>query len=104
MLHRVHVHPAVVLLVLAALAALAQPTAARAASCAGAHAVPGQATRAELTRAILCVSNAERRDRGLRRLRVDPLLSAAASGPRWLVHRRQQTARRGGDQQRLTLA
>jgi uncharacterized protein YkwD len=77
-LHRAPVHLAVVLAVLSALAALAPLPAARAASCAGAHAVPGQATRAELTRSILCVSNTQRREHGLRRLRVDPLLSAAA--------------------------
>jgi uncharacterized protein YkwD len=76
--HRIPVHLAVALAVLWAVAALAPLPAARAASCAGAHAVPGQATRAELTRAILCVSNAERREHGLRRVRIDPLLSAAA--------------------------
>jgi uncharacterized protein YkwD len=84
-----HVHLAVVLAVLSALAALAQSPAARASSCAGAHAVPGQATRGELTRAIVCVSNAERRDRGLRRLRVDPLLSTAA------LHHSLDMVRRG---------
>ena len=88
-LHRIPVHLVVVLAVLSALAAIAPLPAARAASCAGAHAVPGQATRVELTRAILCVSNAERRDRGLRRLRVDPLLSTAA------LHHSLDMVRRG---------
>jgi uncharacterized protein YkwD len=77
-LRRAPVHLAVVLAVVSALVALAPLPAARAGYCAGAHTVPGQATRAELTRSILCVSNTQRRAHGLRRLRIDPLLSTAA--------------------------
>lgn len=57
---------------------LAHPPTAGATACARADAVPGQASQAELARATVCVSNAERRRRGLRTLKVDPLLSKAA--------------------------
>jgi uncharacterized protein YkwD len=76
--HRLQVHAALVLVALAVVGALAHPPGARAASCARAHALPGQASRTQLARAIVCVSNAKRRDHGLRQLRVDSRLSTAA--------------------------
>ena len=78
MSHRLQVHVAVVLAVLAVVGALAHPPAAGAVSCAKAHALPGQASQADLARATVCVSNAVRRGHGLRELRIDPLLSTAA--------------------------
>jgi uncharacterized protein YkwD len=75
---RLQVHVALLVAALAIAGALVHPPAATAASCARAGALPGQATRAQLARAILCVSNAERRGHGLGELRLNPLLSTAA--------------------------
>jgi uncharacterized protein YkwD len=74
--HRLQVYAALVLATLSAAGALAHP--ARAAPCAGAQALPGQANRTQLARAIVCVSNAERLAHGLRKLRIDARLSTAA--------------------------
>jgi uncharacterized protein YkwD len=57
---------------------LAHPSAAGAAVCAGTHATPGQASRTELARAVVCVSNAQRRRHGLQELKVNSQLSTAA--------------------------
>jgi uncharacterized protein YkwD len=76
--HRFQVYAALVLAVLLVAGVLAHPPTAGATACAKADAVPGQASPADLTRAIVCVSNAERRGHGLRKLRVDSLLSKAA--------------------------
>ena len=78
MSHRLQVHVAVVLAALAVVGALAHPPSADAGSCARAHALPSQASRTELARAIVCVSNGVRRGHGLRKLRINPLLSTAA--------------------------
>jgi uncharacterized protein YkwD len=74
--HRLQVYAALVLATFSAAGALAHP--ARAASCAWAHALPGQANRTQLARAIVCVSNAARRAHGLRKLKIDARLSTAA--------------------------
>jgi uncharacterized protein YkwD len=78
--HRLQLYAALVVVALSAAGALAQPSAAGAAACAGAHALPGQASQRQLARAIVCVSNAERRGHGLRKLRVNPRLATAARG------------------------
>jgi uncharacterized protein YkwD len=57
---------------------LARPPAADAASCAGASAVPGDASASRLARAVVCVSNLVREAHGLRELRVNPQLASAA--------------------------
>jgi uncharacterized protein YkwD len=56
----------------------ARPAAATAGSCAGASAIPGEASQSQLARAVVCVSNLKRRAHGLRVLVVDRQLSAAA--------------------------
>jgi uncharacterized protein YkwD len=76
--HRFQVYAALVLAALLVAGVLAHPPTAGATACARADAVPGQASSADLARAIVCVSNAERRGHGLRKLRVDSLLSKAA--------------------------
>jgi uncharacterized protein YkwD len=76
--HRLQVYVALVVAALSAAETLSHPPAARATSCAGAHGLPGQASRAQLARAIVCVSNAKRRAHGLRKLRIDARLSTAA--------------------------
>jgi uncharacterized protein YkwD len=76
--HRLQVYVALVLAALSAAVALAHPPAAGAAVCAGTHATPGQASRTELARAVVCVSNAERRRHGLQGLKVNSQLSTAA--------------------------
>jgi len=62
---------------------------AAAATCANADAYPGEATRVELARATVCRINKERRVHGLRKLRLNPRLSAAAR-----AHSRDMVARR----------
>jgi uncharacterized protein YkwD len=57
---------------------LALAPAAGAASCASASALPGEATRSQLARAVVCVSNLERQAHGLRALRLNRQLSVAA--------------------------
>jgi uncharacterized protein YkwD len=69
---------AVALAAAAVSGALVQPSAAAAAACASADAVPAQASRAAVTRAGVCMINAERRAHALAALRVDPRLSMAA--------------------------
>jgi uncharacterized protein YkwD len=90
---RRHVHNAVGLLVLAVLlapaggradggASTASPAAkARAASdrCDGADAQPGQASADDMRDAVLCLMNAQRTARGLKRLRAQADLGEAAS-------------------------
>src|SRR5919106_2890150 len=51
---------------------------ARAAACADHNASPTKASQAEITRATLCLVNAERRDHDLRPLQMSSRLSAAA--------------------------
>src|ERR687892_1051804 len=69
--------------------AAASPDAASAATCAGASAEPGEASRAVLTRALLCAINAERHSHGLRAVRPSTRLEAAARR-----HSRDMVARR----------
>jgi len=76
--HRLQVYAALVLAALSVAGSLARPAAAGAASCASASALPGEATRNQLARAVVCVSNLERRAHGLRALRVNRQLSTAA--------------------------
>jgi uncharacterized protein YkwD len=76
--HRLQVYAALALAALAATVALARPPAAAAASCASASALPGEASRSQLGRAIVCVSNLERRAHGLRALSLNRQLSNAA--------------------------
>ena len=78
MSHRLQVYAALVLAALSGTATLARPAAAGAASCASASALPGEATRNQLARAVVCVSNLERRAHGLRALRLNQQLSTAA--------------------------
>ncbi len=54
------------------------PAAARSAACAGADEVPAAATLARARTATLCLLNAERTRRGLRRLRDEPALRRSA--------------------------
>jgi uncharacterized protein YkwD len=75
---RLQVHAALVIAALSAMGALAHPPVADAASCAGAHAIPGEASRTQLAHAVVCVTNAERRGHGLRKLKVNPRLATAA--------------------------
>jgi uncharacterized protein YkwD len=56
------------------------PDDAPAATCAGAKAMPGQASQHIIARATLCLMNAERRGRGLRPLRSSRRLAGAARG------------------------
>jgi uncharacterized protein YkwD len=51
---------------------------ALAATCADQNASPAKVSPAKITRATLCLVNAERSDRGLRRLKMSSRLSAAA--------------------------
>jgi uncharacterized protein YkwD len=76
--HPPRFYAALVLAALSAAGVLANPPTAGAASCASAHATPGQASGAELARAVVCVSNAERRRHGLQELKVNSRLSTAA--------------------------
>jgi uncharacterized protein YkwD len=76
--HRQQVYAALVLAALSVTFAFARPPAAGAASCASASAIPGEASRTQLARAVVCVSNLERRAHGLRALRVNRQLSTAA--------------------------
>jgi uncharacterized protein YkwD len=75
---RLQVYAALLLVALSATAGLGLPQAAGAASCASASALPGEATRTQLARAVVCVSNLERQAHGLRALRLNRQLSAAA--------------------------
>jgi uncharacterized protein YkwD len=74
--------PRIRLLALAALAAgalaLAPATAAAGSTCAGASANVREASKKKLVRSTLCLLNAERRKRGLRRVRLSRRLSRAA--------------------------
>lgn len=71
------------------LAAAADPPESFAAACASANARTTQSSRPAVTRAVLCLINAERRKHGLRGLRLDPHLSKAAQDhSRDMVHRR----------------
>jgi uncharacterized protein YkwD len=76
--HRLQVHAALVIAALSAVGALAHPPVAGAASCARAHAIPGEVSRTQLAHAVVCVTNAERRGYGLRKLRVNLRLATAA--------------------------
>jgi uncharacterized protein YkwD len=58
--------------------ALAPATASAAQTCAGASANVRQASNKKLVRSTLCLLNAERRKRGLRKMRLSPRLSRAA--------------------------
>ena len=78
MSRRLQLYAALLLAALSVTATLARPAAAGAASCASASARPGEATRSQLARAVVCVSNLTRRAHGLRALRVNPQLSTAA--------------------------
>jgi uncharacterized protein YkwD len=75
---RLQVYAALALAALSVGGALARPPAAGAATCARADAIPGQASRAAVARAIVCVIVAERRSHGLGELRVSSQLSTAA--------------------------
>ena len=57
---------------------LAHPPTAVAAACARADAIPSQASRSQITRASVCMINAERRVHGLSALQVNSRLSTAA--------------------------
>jgi uncharacterized protein YkwD len=76
--HPPRVYAALVLVALGLAGSFARPPAADASACAAAHATPGQASRTELARAVVCVSNAERRRHGLHELKVNSRLSQAA--------------------------
>jgi uncharacterized protein YkwD len=76
--HRIQVYAARALVALALAAAFGQPAAANAASCAGASAVSAAASPSRLARAVMCVSNAERRGHGLGELRLNSRLARAA--------------------------
>ncbi|MEA2419512.1 MAG: hypothetical protein QOE60_1718 [Thermoleophilaceae bacterium] len=78
MSHALRVYSALVLVALSVAGLLTNPPEAGAASCALAHATPGQASRTELARAVVCVSNAERRRHGLQELKINSRLSTAA--------------------------
>jgi uncharacterized protein YkwD len=58
--------------------AAVSPGEASAATCAGASAEPGEASRAVVTRALLCAINAQRHSHGLRAVRSNSRLEAAA--------------------------
>jgi uncharacterized protein YkwD len=75
---RLQVYAALVLAALSVTVALARPPGAGAATCASASALPGEASRSQLARAVVCASNLVRRAHGLRKLSVNPQLSAAA--------------------------
>jgi uncharacterized protein YkwD len=62
----------------AAIAALAGAPTAQGQTCAGAFALPRAATTAAAASATLCLVNRERTRRGLRALRANPALAAAA--------------------------
>jgi uncharacterized protein YkwD len=62
----------------AVFAATAEPPVAVAATCARANAKPIDSSRTTVSRAMLCLINAERRKHGLRPLRLEPRLSKAA--------------------------
>ena len=70
--------PAVALAVALSALVVAAPGASAAGSCGAANASASSASKRALTRATLCVLNAERRKRGLRPLRLNRRLSAAA--------------------------
>ena len=79
--------------------ALAVPAGASA-SCTGADARPGQASRTELARTTVCLLNHERGRHGLHRLSLDRRLSSAARAhTRDMVSRRYfaHVSRSGGD-------
>jgi uncharacterized protein YkwD len=76
--HRLQVYAALVLVALSVAGSLARPAKAAAASCAGASAIPGEASRSQLARAVVCAGNQVRRSHGLQELSVNPQLSAAA--------------------------
>lgn len=59
---------------------LAPMAAARGRRCADAHAPIAAARRAQLQRAVVCLINAQRRERGLPGLREDPRLNRSAQG------------------------
>jgi uncharacterized protein YkwD len=59
--------------------ALAGAPTASAATCGSTSAFPGETARAELASATVCLLNAERRDRGLRPLKLNRRLSRAAA-------------------------
>jgi uncharacterized protein YkwD len=65
---------------LALTAAVAAPVGADAASCTGADTAPALLGQAGTARTTLCLLNQERRARGLRPLRADGKLRAAAAG------------------------
>jgi uncharacterized protein YkwD len=58
--------------------ATADPPDAVASACASVNARPAKSSRVVVTRAMVCLINAERRTHGLARLRLDRRLSAAA--------------------------
>jgi uncharacterized protein YkwD len=71
------------------LAFTAEPPRAFAAACASANVRPARSGSAPVSRALLCLINAERRGHGLRALRLDPRLSKAAREHSLdMVHRR----------------
>jgi uncharacterized protein YkwD len=76
--HRLQVLTALVIAALSAVGALAHPPVAGAATCARAHAIPGEASRTQLAHAVVCVTNAERRGHGLRKLKLNRRLATAA--------------------------
>lgn len=74
--------PKAQILFVAALAcgALAFAPSAAAASCKNADALPGEASKKALVSSTLCLLNAERRQKGLRKLKLSSRLSKAARG------------------------
>ena len=54
------------------------PNPAMAADCAKASAAPGEASHKQMARSTLCLVNAERRQRGLKKLKLNKRLSKAA--------------------------
>jgi uncharacterized protein YkwD len=76
--HRLQVYAALALVALSLAAASGRPAAADAASCAGAAALSATASPSRLARAVVCVSNAERRDHGLGELQLNSRLARAA--------------------------
>lgn len=61
-----------------ALALSAAPSASAAGACQSSSAIPGHASRKDMSRATLCLLNAERRRRGMRPLKMNRRLSRAA--------------------------
>jgi uncharacterized protein YkwD len=79
-LSRLHVRRAATAALSASALALAGAPAASAATCGSSSAMPGEASKAAMSSATLCLVNAERTQRGLRPLKANRRLARAATG------------------------